>query len=254
MTPCWVLLRGLTREAGHWGDFRRRFHEVEPGAAVVAIDLPGAGAFHRRPCPASVAAIAAQVRQALAARGPHGPVRLFGLSLGGMVAAHWAAQAPDVVTHCVVVNTSLGGGSSLSQRLNPWCWPALLGSLVQRDDRRAEQAVLRLTSADPRRHLPVLEAWLHIRTARPVSRSNALRQLVAAARCRLPVPAPSQALVLCSQGDRLVDPACSHRLAQQWTASCRLHPWAGHDLPLDDPDWVLNEVRRWFDGGDVPRG
>jgi hypothetical protein len=21
-----------------------------------------------------------------------------------------------------------------------------------------------------------------------------------------------------------------------------LHPWAGHDLPLDDPQWVLEQV------------
>jgi hypothetical protein len=38
-----VLIRGLAREAGHWGDFAERFRAVEPDAQVIAVDLPGAG-------------------------------------------------------------------------------------------------------------------------------------------------------------------------------------------------------------------
>ena len=37
----WLLLRGLTREAGHWGRFPQQLQAALPGARILAIDLPG---------------------------------------------------------------------------------------------------------------------------------------------------------------------------------------------------------------------
>ncbi|MGZ5183361.1 MAG: alpha/beta fold hydrolase, partial [Ramlibacter sp.] len=75
---------------------------------------------------------------------------------------------------------------------------------------------------------------------------NALRQLWAAARYRAPDRPPAvPLLLLASAGDRLVHPSCSARLADRWEVPLRLHPWAGHDLPLDDPAWVLDHVLSW---------
>jgi hypothetical protein len=48
--------------------------------------------------------------------------------------------------------------------------------------------------------------------------------------------------VLAGAGDRLVDPTCSRRLAAAWACPLAVHPWAGHDLPLDDAQWVLDQV------------
>ena len=42
----WVLLRGLTRESGHWGVLPALLAERLPHARVLTIDLPGAGALH----------------------------------------------------------------------------------------------------------------------------------------------------------------------------------------------------------------
>lgn len=44
----WLLLRGLTREAGHWGDFPRQLQAALPEARILAIDLPGNGTLHRQ--------------------------------------------------------------------------------------------------------------------------------------------------------------------------------------------------------------
>jgi pimeloyl-ACP methyl ester carboxylesterase len=52
-------------------------------------------------------------------------------------------------------------------------------------------------------------------------------------------------LVLASLGDRLVSPGCSRRIASRWALPIRLHPTAGHDLPLDDPEWVVQQVLGW---------
>ncbi|HBH40280.1 MAG TPA: alpha/beta hydrolase, partial [Curvibacter sp.] len=39
----WVLLRGLSRETGHWGGFVEAFAQPLPQARVPALDLPGNG-------------------------------------------------------------------------------------------------------------------------------------------------------------------------------------------------------------------
>jgi hypothetical protein len=80
-----------------------------------------------------------------------------------------------------------------------------------------------------------------------VSAANALRQLWAAARFVAP-PAPPRArvLVLTSARDGLVDTRCSLALARAWRCEIESHPWAGHDLSLDDAPWVIDQVRRRF--------
>ena len=49
-------------------------------------------------------------------------------------------------------------------------------------------------------------------------------------------------LLLNGAGDRLVDPRCSDRIAAAFGLPLHRHPRAGHDLPLDAPDWVAAEV------------
>ena len=41
-----------------------------------------------------------------------------------------------------------------------------------------------------------------------------------------------------NDADRLVNPHCSVRLATAWGVPHARHPWAGHDLPHDDPQWL----------------
>jgi len=53
-------------------------------------------------------------------------------------------------------------------------------------------------------------------------------------------------LVLTSAHDGLVDTRCSLALARAWRCDIESHPWAGHDLPLDDAAWVIDQVRRRF--------
>jgi pimeloyl-ACP methyl ester carboxylesterase len=249
MTACWVLLRGLTREAGHWGDFPARVQRVWPQARIVTPDLPGAGASRAMRAPLQVAAMAAHVRAQLQAQGLVPPYRLFGLSLGGMVATHWALAWPQELTHLVLASTSMRPLGRLHERLLPGCWPGLLGALCAGSEAAAERCILHATSARADALEGVLDDWVAVRRARPVSRANGLRQLWAAARYRLPDGArPAMpVLVLAGAGDRLVDPVCSQRLAARWGCGFALHPWAGHDLPLDDADWVCERLRECCD-------
>jgi pimeloyl-ACP methyl ester carboxylesterase len=44
--------------------------------------------------------------------------------------------------------------------------------------------------------------------------------------------------VIWSEKDRLVSSHCSQNIAKKFDASCFTHPTAGHDLPLDEPEWL----------------
>lgn len=244
----WVLLRGLARESGHWGVFPDRLRAaLGAGHQVLALDLPGNGARHAQDSPRTVAGLVTACREALAQQQGQGPVRLVALSLGAMVALEWACTAPGELAGCALINTSLGGHSPAWHRLRPatalgLAWACRPGADVQ----RREQRVLEATSGNPARHAGLAREWAAIAAARPVRAANVLRQLLAAARYRVPERAPDvPLLVLCSRGDRLVSPQCSRVLAQRWGLPLQVHPWAGHDLTLDDPDWMAGELASW---------
>jgi pimeloyl-ACP methyl ester carboxylesterase len=72
-----------------------------------------------------------------------------------------------------------------------------------------------------------------------------LEQIAGAIRMRAPKDLRVPTLILASHGDRLVDPDCSWNLARRLGANLVMHRTAGHDLTLDDPNWVANQIRQW---------
>lgn len=245
----WILLRGLTREARHWGGFVPQFTAKlaahGKAEAVITLDLPGSGEFKDIRSPATVAKVVDFLRQQLKAKNILPPYKLLAMSLGGMVAASWAQDHGAEVSRLVLINTSMRPHGSMGQRLKPTNWPALVQLAARWQDGPAAEALIhRLTCQQLDTRRADIDAWLHIRQSAPVSRSNALRQLAAAARfsCSPATPA-CPVLVLSSTADRLVDSACSILLAKAWHVSHIQHPWAGHDLAHDDEDWVLQQVQ-----------
>jgi len=245
----WVLLRGLMRESRHWGRFPAVLRAQLPGAEVVTLDLPGNGRLYRSNSPANVEQMAERCRRELVSRGIAPPYRLLGLSMGAMVAVAWATRHQEELRGCVLINASLRGLDPFYRRLRPRAYAALL-TLIAGNAVQQERAILRLTSWRGDAQPAILDAWVAYRRECPVSRANALRQLIAAARYRAPASGPAMpVLVLASALDQLVDPCCSRHLAAEWKTSLAIHPGAGHDLPLDDPTWVARQVREWIAGG-----
>jgi pimeloyl-ACP methyl ester carboxylesterase len=249
----WILLRGLTRERRHWGGFPGLLAAGFPGCAVLELELPGNGELNALASPTSIARMAAYCRAAAAATGVPPPYLLLGESMGAMVAAAWAERHREEIAGCVLVNTSFGRFSPLLQRLRPRAWPVFLHILLDRTVEGRERRVLELTSGSPQAHPRAVAEWSAIRRSRPVSKGNAVRQLLAAARFRPPLAAPVPTLVLAGARDGLVDPHCSMAIARRWGCALAIHPEAGHDLPLDDGDWVVGEIRRWLETP-VPAG
>lgn len=247
----WVLLRGLTRETAHWNGFDQRLTTaLGPQHRVVTLDLPGNGTQYQARSPACVADMAQACRAELHRRSHQTPLVLVAMSLGAMVAVDWACSAPQDIAGCVLINTSLRGLSPFWQRLQPRNYALLAGVMLPgRTTLEREQAVLAMTSNQPAHQGEAAAAWAAVARQRPVSRGNAFRQLLAAARYRAPAQPPAvPALLLSSAGDRLVSAQCSQRIAAAWGWPLRIHPDAGHDLPLDAPGWVQQQICDWWAG------
>lgn len=244
----WLLLRGLTRDARHWGDFPDVFARAIDAEEVRALDLPGNGALHAQPSPADIAGMVAACRRelGLGEEGALPPFGIVALSLGAMVATAWAAAHPEEIVGVVLVNTSMRPFCPFPQRLRPHNYGTLLRLLCSGSDISVERTILKLTSNRHAADGELLARWADWRGRCPVSWRNALRQLWAAARFHAPPSPPVPVLLLAGAGDRLVDHRCSLRLAERWHCALALHPSAGHDLPLDEPQWVAAAVADWL--------
>ncbi|MGR8931316.1 MAG: alpha/beta fold hydrolase [Gammaproteobacteria bacterium] len=244
----WLLLRGLTREAAHWGEFPALLRSRFPSANISTLDLPGTGVRHREISPWHMAEIAESVREKAIEQGvTRRPITLVGLSLGGMVAWEWMLRHPEDACGAVLINTSQAGLNPFYQRLSWRCYPHIFNLLLQPNRFRRELAIIRCVANRRDRETLALE-WENIQSERPVSIANAFRQLMAATSYRAGGKRPELPMLLLSgRGDRLVAPACSDTIHRKWQIPIECHPWAGHDLTLDDGAWVADRLRIWVE-------
>ena len=246
----WLLLRGLCREAGHWGEFPQLLQAAFPKSTVNTLDLPGTGEDFRGVCPASIEAITDELRRrATNKKLLDAPPTLLAVSLGGMVAWDWLIRHPNEVAGCALLNTSLASLSPFHQRLRWQNYRKVVGLLATGDLRQRELAIVELVSNRRERHADTAANWEKIQQERPIGLGTVFRQILAAARYRPEDQRPNRPmLLLAGRGDRLVAPACSEAIRDKWQIDLDQHPWAGHDLTLDDPDWVIGRLLAWSQG------
>ena len=245
----WLLIRGLTRENRHWGDFLDQLQLAMPADKIIALDLPGNGRLNLQHSPMRIQDMVEHCRAQLATQNIAPPYNILAMSMGAMVAVAWSDMYPQEVAAQVLINTSMRPFSPFYHRLLPANYALLLKlSLMGATPEVWERAVLNLTSNRTHDdHDDVLPLWLALRHENPVSRSNAIRQLIAAARFHAPfVKPPVSTLLLTSEQDHLVSVNCSNTLASYWQCDLRVHNSAGHDLPLDDAAWVIAQLQAWM--------
>ena len=245
----WILLRGLGREAAHWGGFLSELQAAFPLASIHTLDLPGSGRFNRQASPANIQALVEAVRQqALAEDLLDPPCVLLGLSLGGMVAWQWLSQFPGDACAGVLINSSFASLSPFYRRLNWQSYPFMARIITASTDTERERRIVGLVSnLDEKARAEITRRWAEVRQQRPMSALNEMRQILAAARFKPALQAPSRpVLLLNSRGDRLVSSACSWAIHQQYGLPIFTHPTAGHDLPNDDGQWVVRQLQNWL--------
>jgi pimeloyl-ACP methyl ester carboxylesterase len=243
----WVLLRGLAREKAHWGDFLEKFQARFPGDEVLAIDLPGSGEHLKINSPTTITGIFNQVRAEVVSRASHAAhFNLVALSLGGMVAMEWIKQKPEELKSCVLINTSSKDLSPFYNRLRWQVWRDFVRLVSMQAAREREKGIIDVIMNSAEARETALPEWTKIAVERPISYKNFFNQLLAASRFEgIKDKGEIPVLILNSLGDRMVDPSCSTRLHEQFHWPIKRHPWGGHDLPWDDPNWVLDRIQEW---------
>jgi pimeloyl-ACP methyl ester carboxylesterase len=246
----WLFLRGLSREKRQWENTGAIFESVVPGAEVVTLDNPGAGTEHKRSTPLTVREMAEDVRSRwLLVRGDSGePWSILGMSLGGMITMAWASMYPGDFENVVIVNSSAANLSVPWKRLDIQKLPGVIAALRETDRVKRERLMLDMTTAIASDAIKneLAERWAGYSLERPMTRVNALRQILAGSRFQAPSHIASPTLVLSGASDPFVDPSCPKRLADYLKADLATHPKAGHDLSVDAPEWMAEEVAKWL--------
>lgn len=268
--PTVVLIHGWTLDHTSWD----RVAAALPGAAgrpvrVLRHDHRGHGGSAPAPAgSATVAKVADDLAELLAARVPRGPVVLVGHSMGGMAIMAMAERHPDLLAERVagvaLVATSSGGLADVTFGLPRWAARA-----IARGERRVNRRLATLDRAALLRRPGVARPglrWLLFGT-RP-RRADVLATAAQVGRCHpaslagfresingherraaLAALRGIRTVVLAGGADRLT--AVSHArviAAELPDAEFVVFPGAGHMLPLERADEVAAHVARLLAG------
>ncbi|MBC7386332.1 MAG: alpha/beta hydrolase [Cryobacterium sp.] len=254
-----LLIQGLIRDQRCWGDFPERLRHHAPHLKTFSLDLPGIGTEFRRTSPDSVTAIRIDLAKRFHEKIKHGefptgPWMLFSTGLGAMVALDWTDAEPLLFKKLVLLNTSSRDVASPLERANLVHSLKILRAVFSNRSENLERRLLlsasnRFAGTDPRMQ-ELLQRQTRYSKERPFSRLTLWRQVNAASAFTLARNKPtSKLLFLSSAADRLVSSECSVRLADRFGAKHHSHPWAGHEVAIDDPEWLAKETADWLENG-----
>lgn len=245
----WVFLRGLTRASFHWLGFEQRFKQHFKLNEVIATDLAGNGLLHEEISNTNIDQAVEQIRSTI----PEHILKtkklgLFTISMGAMIGTRWAEMYPDEISHLVLVNSSFSSLSPFYRRLRVKNYPQLIKNFVTTTPEKMEKFIMSTTSNFEEKWKPHFAEIVKFHEAHPVSVANFIRQLKMAGKTDFKIKPQAKVLILTAENDRLVHYSCSQDIARTWGADApiEVHPTAGHDLPLDAPEWILEMVEKRF--------
>ncbi|MGZ3768957.1 MAG: alpha/beta fold hydrolase [Bdellovibrio sp.] len=239
----WILLRGLARGIGHWGSFVEKMKTQYPHDHIELIDLPGNGARNNEKSPLKISDYVKDLRSHSEFVQSGQTFNVLAVSLGAMVTVEWMRQFPHEIKKAYLVCTSSSGFSPLHHRFLPSNYTKILQLIsANGDDTEYEKIVLDMISNSYGRRQAEGLALMAYTKVHPVNLQNVIRQMFAASRYRFPKEPPGEIKLIGSHGDRLVSPKCTLKIAENWGLKPIMHPWAGHDIAIDDPQWLLEHL------------
>ena len=240
-----VILRGLGRWSEHWCGFddllARHFQ-------VIAIDNRGFGMSKKAAVgiDLSIDQLADDVAGVLKQLSLESVI-IVGVSLGGMLAISLAGRYPDLVRKLVLVNSSVGG--SPYRRITNKALAAISRGFVSKEYFYGALAqALLAPNSSPQVVTTLQTKWSEIDERHGLMPRRVLIQLMAAAKFK---PGPrmqsvrAPTLVLKGSQDQFIDPRNSDWICQHIQGS-KLHECnGGHELGLDKPEWLAEEIGRF---------
>ena len=236
-----LFLRGLARHQGHWYGFEKRF-KTETNQ-ILLIDLPGNGEFAHLNSPTSIEESMNFARAQWISRkmGDNGPWFLISISMGGMVALSWLSQYKDDFEKIFVINSSTSDVVMPWERFNLNTFLKLPQLLLSKPE-NVERKILELTLSKRLVNLALVNDALKFKFM-VTSKKNFLRQLYASSKFTLPNNLESSRLLfICGDKDHLVNPKASKNMAIKTQSKIVVNDEAGHDLPLDDSEWLFSVI------------
>jgi pimeloyl-ACP methyl ester carboxylesterase len=242
------LLRGLVREKEHWGEFVDKVKAAFPQANIILPEIQGVGEFYQQTSANTLEDMVEFMRKNHKDQiEDENQNVLFAMSLGGMLARCWMDLYSEDFHKVILVNTSFRGLSPVYRRLRPMALFSFLRLFLTIDLALRELGILELVSNSPKQVLTtMLPHWLEIQKKRPVSRKSFVNQIQAALKYRPPLDKPNaEILILAGAGDRLAHCQCSVDVLKAWGGKLVIHPYSGHDLPIDASEWLIKELKDW---------
>lgn len=241
MSNQWVLIRGIMSESFHWWDFIPLLNKQFPRDHFYTADILGNGQSCHLKTPLCIKKNITHLRGQAPKKGKK---ILLGFSLGGMLSLEWAHHHPEDVKAIVLINCSFNN-SPFYQRLTPYSVSKIIKSALIKDHHAREEMILHLTTSNlsPQKRKLVAQHWGERGLAYRVKPMNFFRQLYIASKIQQRATQKAPVLILSSSQDKVVHPECSQRIAHKWNLELHTHPYAGHDLTLDDPQWVLEKLQ-----------
>lgn len=241
----WVLIRGIVSEKYHWGDFLHRMQDRFPQYRFEAADILGNGQSRHQHTPISAVTHIQGFKKQVT---PGNKKIVLGFSLGGILALEWAYHHPEEIEALVLINISMGI-SPAGKRLKFSAVRNIFKAALKKDLLQKEEMILKMTTSqlEEEKLKAIAQDWGSHSQQNPIKAINFFRQLILASRIKPRSHAPPiPILILSSERDQVVDSACSKQIAQMWNLKHETHPIAGHDLTLEDPQWVLDKVENWL--------
>ena len=240
------LIRGLGREVRHWGKFSKLMEKE--CSFLHCLELPGFGEKVNEVSPRTVRGCVEELRKEfLEIKGniDNGNESILcSISLGGMIALEWLSLFPEDFKYGIIMNTSAGNVSSLLERIKFEGVLNLAKAIREENKRERERNTFRLVSnriVDEK----VVDEWGFYAEEIAPDKKNFFRQLKAAFSFKVSENIKVPILFLASKRDRMVDFKCSEDLATLLNASIEYNLDAGHDMTLDDPNWVINKMKNF---------
>lgn len=274
-----VLIRGLMRDKRHWHNFAELLQKsLSDRHSVIALDTLGNGDLINSLSPLTIDEYARELLKRLSydscynnssdnSDDEHHNCYLVGLSMGGMIALQMASlqeralglasdgssesdnsdESHNRIKSVAVINAS-------AANLSPWHERFRFGALFTAFTHRmkganisaVEACIIALTSSTQRQNIKLVLSWSQYRAVASTSLFNGLRQLWACRQFMSPVALSVPITVLCGREDKLVSPDCSKKLARYYQSKLIEFHFAGHDLSLDSPEKLCQELIESF--------
>lgn len=241
------LIRGLTRESGHWGEFIPLIQENLPNAKIHLLDLPGAGVYAKNRASSRVHKMVDFIRKDVIESIENDAYNIIcATSLAGIIAIEWTMRYPKDFKGLIMVSSSVGGICNSNERAHRSLRWDMFRILFTRNIELRERLVLKVNCNKPEIVEKLHGEWVKIQKLRPMTRLNIFRQTLAGIRYRTRGRKPDvPILIIGSKSDRLVSKNCIDKMNRYFGGDLIWHETSGHGIPLDEPKWLSERIASW---------